>query len=166
MRVGVCRVLGVWDAVDHASLGISCSPGTMEFWESLDHIHNLKNKKVWQPEFNSQNPQWEERMGSCKLSSDLCMCHGTYILTYTHAPHIYAKNNNKRIYHQSPEKTQTKQKDINEQKKRKQTIWMPVYYEAWVGMLDHSSEVEQFPHTHKDLGFIPVTSTEKNANGQ
>lgn len=28
-------------------------------------------------------------------------------------------------------------------------------------MLEHSSEVEQFPHTHKDLGSIPVTSTEK-----
>lgn len=28
-------------------------------------------------------------------------------------------------------------------------------------MLDHNSEVEQFPHTHKDLGSIPVTSTEK-----
>lgn len=28
-------------------------------------------------------------------------------------------------------------------------------------MLEHSSEVEQFPHTHKDLGSIPVTSTKK-----
>lgn len=27
--------------------------------------------------------------------------------------------------------------------------------------LEHSSEVEQVPHTHKALGSIPVTSTEK-----